>query len=96
MSKKSKKAKKPKLKKTSFLSANEIRNYVHTKFDTDNDEFWKWFFSECPWGSTNLLSFDDNDADIIAPQFKMYYNILKNDFMPDADEESCVEIENDL
>lgn len=96
MSKKSKKLKKPKFKKTSFLSAKEIKNYIHTKFDTDNDEFWGWFFSECPWGSTNLLSFDDADTDIIHSKFKEYYNILKTEFMPDVDEESCIEIENDL
>lgn len=96
MSKKLKKLKTPKFKKTNFLSAKEIKNYVHTKFDTDNDAFWDWFFSECEWGETNLLSFNEEYIDIIHPKFKEYYNILKNDFMPDADEESCIEIQNDL
>lgn len=96
MSKKSKKVKKPKFKKTSFLLASEIKNYVHTKFDTDNDAFWDWLFSECKWGETNLLSFDDADYDLIPPKCKEYFIILKNDFMPDADEESCIRIENDL
>lgn len=96
MSKKSKKVKKPKFKKASVLLASEIKNYVHTKFDTDNDEFWDWFFSECEWGHTNLLGFDDDDTYYPVYKFKEYYNILKNEFMPDADEDSCIEIENDL
>jgi len=96
MSKKSKKVKRPKFKKATFLSASEIRNYVHTKFDTDNDAFWDWFFSECKWGETNLLSFDEEDDGIIPSKCKEYFNILKNDFIPDADEESCIEIKNDF
>lgn len=96
---KSKKAKKPKFK-TNFLSASEIRNYVHTKFDIDNDEFWNWFFSKCQFGETNLLNFDDDDADIIhntlPSNCREYYNILKNDFIPNVDEECCIEIKNDL
>ncbi len=88
------KTKKPKIKKVRLLSANEIKNYIRSKFDTENDEFWSWFFSECPWGKTNIL--DLSNEEIIQPKFKDYFKIIKNDFIPDADEDSCVEIENDL
>lgn len=100
MSKQSKKIKKPKFKKASVLLASEIKNYVHTKFDTDNDEFWGWFFKNCPLGETKLFNFENDNVDIthdtLPSSCRQYYIILKNEFMPDADEGGCIEIENDL
>jgi hypothetical protein len=96
MSNKSKKTKKPKPKEIAILSAAEIEKYVRLKYDVDDNGFWNWFFGECPWGDTNLLSLHEDDYDIIQPKMKTYFNILKDDFLPDADEELCLEIENDL
>lgn len=96
MSKKSKRAKKPKPREVSILSANEIEIYIRLKYVVDDNGFWTWFFSECPWGDTNILGINQNDHDIIQPQFKEYFKIIADDFAPDADEEGCLEIENDL
>lgn len=90
-----KKIKKPKPKKIAILSAAEINDYVALKYVVDDDGFWKWFFSECPWGDTNLLDLDDED-DIIQPKYQKYFDIIKADFIDDADERHCLEIENDL
>lgn len=96
MSNKSKKTKKPKPKEVAILSASEIEKYIRLKYDVDDNGFWNWLFSECPWGDTGLLSLHEDDYDIIQPDMKTYFNILKDDFLPDADEELCLEIENDL
>ena len=95
MSKKSKKFKKPEPKQVAVLSASDINEYIKLKFQTENDPFWNWVFSECPWGDTTLLCLDDSD-EIIQSQFINYFNIIAKDFLPDADEEGCIEIENDL
>lgn len=93
----SKKFKKPKPREAQILSAKEIDTYISLKYEIDNNEFWDWFFSECPWGETNFLGLHNNDfADIIQPRFMEYFNIIKQDFIFDADDESCLEIENDL
>jgi hypothetical protein len=91
----SKKSKKPEPKQVCILSASEMNDYIRLKFQTENDAFWEWVFSECPWGETTLLSLSNPD-EIIQPQFMNYFNIIVRDFLPDADEESCIEIENDL
>lgn len=97
MSRKSKKLKKPKLREVKVLSANEIENYTRIKFNVDDNGFWLWFFSKCPWGETNLLSFNDNDnIYIISNKFKEYYYLLKKEFLPDVNDMSCIEIKNDL
>lgn len=95
-SKKTKKTKKPKPKEVAILSASEIKKYIDLKYVADDNGFWDWFFSDCPWGNTGLLSLHEEDYDIIQPKFKTYFNILKDDFLSDADEELCLEIENDL
>lgn len=94
MPRKSKKYKKPKPQDAAILSGNEMENYIRLKFGVDDNGFWTWFFSECPWGETNLLSLIDDDA--IEPEWKEYYNVIKDDFMPDADAEGCIEIKNNL
>lgn len=90
-----KRYKKPKPKQVAILSASEMRDYIRLKFETENDKFWDWFFSESQWGETNILSLTDED-EIIQPEFMNYFNIIIKDFSPDADEEDCIEIENDL
>jgi hypothetical protein len=96
MSNKSKKAKKPKVYNTTILSAIEIQRYIHIKYDIDNDEFWNWFFGECSSDDTNFLSLRTDDYSLIKPEFKEYFNILKDDFLPDADEDLYLEIKNDF
>lgn len=94
---KRKKFKKPKPREVCILSANEIENYIRLKYDVDDNGFWKWFFSECSWGDINLLGLHEEDIeDIIQPNHREYVSIIKEDFIDDADEESNLEIENDL
>ena len=95
MPRKSKKHKKPKKHSVEVLQAEEIENYIRLKFGVDDNGFWTWFFSECPWGETNILGLNDED-DIIQPKFKEYFNVIKKEFLPDADQEGCIEIKNDL
>lgn len=94
MSKKSKKFKRPE-PKIAILSATEINDYIRLKFQMENDQFWDWFFGECPWGDTNVLSLDNKDQ-IIQPEFMNYFRIIEKEFMLDSDEDHCLEIENDL
>lgn len=94
MSKKSKKIKKPKVQEVKVFSASNIENYIRVKFNVDDNGFWIWFFGECPWGETNFLSLVDDD--IISNKFKAYYNLIKSEFLPDVDDENCIEIKNDL
>jgi hypothetical protein len=96
MSKKSKKVKKPKPRQVAILKASEMEYYINLKYNVNDSKFWKWFFGECPWGETNLLGLHEDDYDIIQPQFKNYFNIIKEDFIADANEDLCLEIENDL
>lgn len=89
--------KKPKLYKKSFLSGQEVKNYISKKYPKHkaSSEFWKWLFSECPWGETTLLPFDDDGA--YGPEkFPDYIAIIEKEFKKFADEENCIEIENDL
>lgn len=95
MSRKSKKLKKPQPREVKVLSAHEIENYIRIKFDTEDDDFWAWFFSECSWGKTNLLGLADDDINMISNKFKTYYNIIKSEFLPDANEDGNLEINND-
>lgn len=92
----SRKSRKPKAQEAKVFSAENMANYLRIKFDVDDNGFWDWFFSECPWGETNFLSLDDNDIDIIANKFKSYYNLIKTEFLPDADEQASIQIKNDL
>lgn len=94
MPKKSK-YKKPKPKEVSVLSADEMETYIRLKYEVDDEGFWTWFFSECPWGETNILLINSNEQHF-PNECKNYYNIIVSDFGPDADEEGCLEIENDL
>lgn len=100
MSKKSKnkksKTKKPQAHQVAILSASEVSEYIRLKFEMENEEFWKWFFSESKWGETNLLSVSDNDSEDFEGQWFDYYKIIKEEFGPDANEDSYLEIEYDL
>lgn len=87
------KIKKPKIHKIHILQASEINNYIQLKYQINCDNFWKWFFSECSWGDTNILSLDDEN---IKPEFKTFFDIMKEDFISDADEFFDLEIKNDL
>ena len=94
MSKKSKKIKKPKPEDIKILSANEIEYYIRHKFELSNHKFWQWFFSECPFGETTLLSFAE---DMYYPkEYYSYVKIIKDEFEEYLDDELCLEIENDL
>lgn len=84
---------KPKPKQKSIWSAIQIKNHLETKFNIKNDEFWKWFFSETPWGETNLLDLSDPDA-CPYDNCSEYLDILRNEFYDENNEE--IEIENDL
>lgn len=94
MSKKSKKTKKPKPLDIQTLSATDIEFYINSKFEISNDEFWTWFFSECPWGETTLLLLEDED--IVFEEYRDYVRLIRDEFEEYADEELCLEITNDF
>lgn len=96
MSKKSKKAKKPKPLDIQIMSATDIEYYVNSKFEISNDEFWEWFFSECPWGETTLLALHHDDINEYDKGYRDYIQIIADEFQDYADEELCLEITNDL
>lgn len=83
--------KKPKPKLKAVYSASEIHKYLKSKNIVDN-EFWEWFFSECPWGESNLLGFDEEDEYWGFPIYVKAIQALKLD-LEDGD---GLRIENDL
>ena len=94
MSKKSKKTKKPKPLDIQTLSAHDIKYYLSGKFEVSNDEFWQWFFGECPWGETNLLVLEEED--IVFEEYRDYVRLIRDEFEEYADDELCLEIINDF
>ena len=100
MSKKSKKkAKKPKPLDIKVLSAKEIDYYIRNKFEIANDEFWEWFFSECPWGETTILSLNEEDYypdEYNSEKYAEYVQLIRDEFEEYADEEHTLEIEHDF
>jgi hypothetical protein len=95
MSKKSK-HKKTKPHEVSILKASDIESYIRLKYEVDDNGFWTWFFHDCPLGETRYLGLRPNDYDIVSNKLFEYYKIIVDDFILDADEEGCLEIENDL
>lgn len=95
MSKKSKN-KKPKPKQIEILSATEMSDYIRLKFEMECDKFWEELFSECPWGDTALLCLHEDQVPLYSKNMLKYFNIIKEEFINDANEEFCVEIENDV
>lgn len=95
MSKKYKKKKQSKPKEIVVISADNIEKYIRLKYEIDDDGFWIWFFSDCPFRSTNILSLDLNKNNIPLKCLN-YFKIIAEDFEPDAGEDGCLEIENDL
>src|ERR1035437_4051936 len=100
---KNKKIKKPKPKAVPILRASEIRDYISLKYEMDSESFWKWFFGECRFGDTNLLLIGPDDISHGCGRTKKetkasrdYFNIIREDFLPDADEDFCLEIERDI
>ena len=79
-----------------ILSAADIRSYIEAKYESTNDEFWNWFFSECEWGDTNLLSLNKRDENEIDSKFKEYFKILRDDYRGSVNNDLCLEIKNDL
>lgn len=96
MSKKSKKTKKPKPLDIQTLSAHDIKYYLSGKFEVSNDEFWEYFFGECPWGETTLLCLDEYDLDLYPKGYWDYISLIRDEFQDYADEVLCLEITNDL
>lgn len=96
MSKKSKKIKKPKPLDIQILSATDIEFYINSKFEISNDEFWAWFFGECPWGETTLLALHEDDVREYADEYRDYIRLIREEFQEYADEELCLEITNDF
>lgn len=94
MSKKSKKHKKLKPLDIKIISANEIEYYIRSKFEITNEDFWAWFFSECPFKETNLLCLDPGYH--FPNEYKDYLRLIKDEFSESADEELRLEIENDF
>lgn len=89
----SKKSRSKKTKEPTVLKASDIDNFVNIKFEQSDDGFWKWFFEDCKFGETQILDLKDIH---INEKYIGFYNIIKYDFYPDADENGCLEIENDL
>lgn len=90
---------KPKPFLKQILSASEVKKFIASKYKKSGQEFWEWFFSECPWGDTNLLTLDEADdcyAGIYLNEDKGYVALLKKEFKKYASNEGCLEIENDL
>ena len=97
MSKKSKKTKKPKPLDIQTLSATDIEYYINSKFEISNDEFWKYFFGECPWGETTLLALHEDDVtSFYDTAYRDYVRLIRDEFSEYADEELCLEITNDF
>lgn len=95
MSKKSKKTKKPKPPPPSILKASDISSYILQKYEVKDSDFWKWLFKDCPIGNNNFLSLNADKCSVPFENMQ-YYFIIKDEFINDADEEDCLEIENDL
>ena len=89
------KKRKFKPKQKPIWSATQIKEHLETKFNAKNDKFWQWFFSEAPWGETNLLDLGDPEG-CPCPYKGVgdYFTILKDEFYDKNNEE--IEIENDL
>jgi hypothetical protein len=86
---------KPKPKQKTIWSATQIKEHLETKFNAKNDKFWQWFFSEAPWGETNLLDLGDPEFyEFKDKKVNEYFAILKDEFYDKNNEE--MEIENDL
>lgn len=86
--------KKPKPIQKTVLSASEIKQHINSKYKDNGGEFWKCTFSECPWGEATLIGLDWFYED--DEQFNHYTLLLKKEFSKYADEEGCLEVENDL
>lgn len=78
------------------MSAADIRSYIEAKYESTNDEFWKWFFGECEWGNTNFLSLNKRDEIDIHPEYREYFKIIRDDYRGSVDDDLCLEIKNDL
>jgi len=84
-----------KIKTKKILSATEIRKEIKSKFKLDNKPFWEWFFSESPWGETNLISLDKQDEEDIFPEFLDYFKLIKKEYRK-FKVNDVIEIENDF
>jgi hypothetical protein len=94
MSKKSKKAKKPKPLDIKILSATDVEYYICHKFEIINEDFWDWLFSDTPRGETGILLIHQNDS--VPEEYLDYIRLIRDEFDEYADDESCLEIENDF
>jgi hypothetical protein len=94
--KRKQKANKPKLHSKKYLSAQEVKKFISNKYRTNDPEFWKDLFSECPWGETTLLPFNKEEDNNLWMRYSKYVYLLEKEFHQYMDDEYCVEIENDL
>lgn len=94
MSKKSRKIKKFK-SQTFILKASEIESYILQKYEIKDFNFWKWFFKNCSIGSTSILILDAEKTSVPFESIQ-YFFIIKDEFLSDANDDKCLEIENDL
>lgn len=96
MSKKSKKAKKPKPLDLKTLSATDIIYYVTHKFEISNEEFWDNLFLEIPYKETVLLGLHEFDIMLYNQKDLNYIRIIRDEFSEYADEDLYIEIINDI
>jgi len=85
--------KKPKPIKTNTLSAADISKFLKFKHKAINKDFWDWFFGECSWGGTNLLSLDPKDN---FPEYLSYITLIDKEFGKYSNDELCLKVENDF
>jgi hypothetical protein len=90
MAKKSKKQNQLELK---IIGAEEIDYYLNNKFELSNDDFWFWFFEDCPKGESNLL---ENNENVYPELFRNYVKLIIQEFQEDADDDGILEIENNF
>jgi len=89
--------KKPSPIKTIIFSARQINDYIINLYNVNGDQFWDWFYSECRWGETNLLSLSEADNEYgFEEPLSSYFKLIKSEFSDQVDDEECLEIKNDL